>query len=273
MLQMPLKDSRGRGFHLPYLLNPSLSRADSTWRSPLLAKHTGYMKGKGLRGRKVYPHHAALPDSHWQNPMEDRTQVGNGPWQEYRRPRKEGEEQRDSQNRSILAWVKPGTEFTFDIHLLNLSAAELGALLWLLKLPENHYLRFGGGKHSLKKKYCAWDAGASTAASDVVRKAIEAFRSAVAEAYGEGKDEGFENISFIKAFLQACRGFDDGKTVHYPRATQDGRPGPPSPDGESFKWFVANERQENRYALRDLWDDAGLPILKDPQPSGGYRKP
>ncbi|MBI4468139.1 MAG: hypothetical protein HY650_02335 [Acidobacteria bacterium] len=97
----------------------------------------GYALGKGLRGRKVYPHQASLPNGHWSNPTEDRTQQAQGNpahYQEYRRPRNNGEE-RDDQNRSILAWVKPGAEFSFDFHVQNLSAVELGALLWLLDLP------------------------------------------------------------------------------------------------------------------------------------------
>lgn len=53
----------------------------------------------------------------------------------------------------------------------------------------------------------------------------------------------------------------DDRPIHYPRATADGKPGPPSPDGEFFKWFVANEKDGARYALRDLVSDEGLPTL------------
>ncbi len=248
----------------------------------LTKQEAGYRPGKGLRGRKVYPHHLGLPENYWQKPMEDRTQEGNGPWQEYRRPRKNDNEQRDSQNRSTKAWVKPGTEFTFDINFLNLSKVELGALLLLLNLPENHYHRFGGGKplgfgsvrltidsceindqNSLKEKYSSWNPKVSTADGTVIKEAVQAFKSAVSEAYNEGKE--FENTTFIKAFLRSCRGFSDGKPVYYPRATEDGRPGPPNPVGESFKWFVANEKKDNQYALHNLWDDEGLPTLQDPQ--------
>src|SRR5690606_37289476 len=87
----------------------------------------GYTLGKGLRGRKVYPHQTSLPDGHWDNPTEDRTEQGHGTsphFQEYRRPRKNDQEQRDDQNRSILGWVKPDTEFSFDLQVQNLSAVE-----------------------------------------------------------------------------------------------------------------------------------------------------
>jgi hypothetical protein len=116
---------------------------------------------------------------------------------------------------------------------------------------------------SLKEKYSTWVPKSSKADSDVIKKTVEMFKSAVLDAYNSGGE--FEETTFIKAFLRACRGFNDGKSVHYPRVTKDGRPGPPSPDGESFKWFVANEKRDNRYALRNLWNDKGLPTLQDPQ--------
>ena len=34
----------------------------------LSKEDAGYLPGKGLRGRKTYPHHRALPPSHWVNP-------------------------------------------------------------------------------------------------------------------------------------------------------------------------------------------------------------
>jgi hypothetical protein len=79
------------------------------------------------------------------------------------------------------------------------------------------------------------------------------FKLAITESYDQ-KD--FDQVSFIKAFLQAARGFNDGKPIHYPRVTKE-----PHPDGESFKWFTANETQnkERQYSLGSLADDPGLP--------------
>jgi len=142
-----------------------------------------YERTKGLRGRKVYPHHAGATaaSGYWKNPMEDRTQKGipteNATFfQEYRRPHEgypeQGEihlnetsgathfkiqyrpdkEQRDDQNRSILSWVEPETKFSFEIDITNLSDVELGALLWLLDLNGGQedqpklFHRLGGGK-------------------------------------------------------------------------------------------------------------------------------
>lgn len=239
----------------------------------------GYAPGKGLRGRKVYPHHQGLPSGHWANPLEDRTQHGQGPWQEYRRPSQNGQDQRDDQNRSVLGWVKPGARFSFDIHVTNLSMVELGALLYLLRLPQGHCHRFGGGKplgfgnvtlaiencevqtgESLHGRYRSWEA--RTGAENIIEEAVNAFKEALRRAYGGGSGNDFDSIPFIQAFHRACCGFNDGLPLHYPRGTQDGQPGPPSPTGEAFKWFVANERGD-KYALRDLATDTGLPTLQE----------
>jgi len=53
----------------------------------IFKEQAGYSLNKGLRGRKVYPHHTGLPENYWGNPLEDRTQRSeNGFFQEYRRP-------------------------------------------------------------------------------------------------------------------------------------------------------------------------------------------
>ena len=241
----------------------------------LTKAQAGYTSGKGLRGRKVYPHHAYLPEDHWQDPLEDRTQNTNGPCQEYRQPRKGEQEQRDDQNRSILGWIRPGARFALDIHVTNLSKVELGALLFLLQLPEGHYHRFGGGKplgfgsvrlsithcmlrmgKSLREKYRSWDCEESP--EDILEDAVVAFKKAILRAYGRTeKTDSFERVSFIAAFLKACKGFDDRLPIHYPRVTRQ-----PRPDGESFKWFVANEKNHARFCLADLSEDSGLPLLE-----------
>ncbi|MDE0554673.1 MAG: TIGR03986 family CRISPR-associated RAMP protein, partial [Candidatus Poribacteria bacterium] len=113
--------------------------------------------GKRLRGRKQYWHHKGLeaekaPD-YWKASSEDRTrEQTNGRYQEYRRPNKfndrnqRSEQQTDSQNRSIKGWIKPGTVFKASLYVQNLQPEEIGALLWLLSLPEDHYFRLGYGK-------------------------------------------------------------------------------------------------------------------------------
>lgn len=242
----------------------------------------GYSTGKGLRGRKVYSHQRSLPDGHWTNPTEDRTQQPKGTpahYQEYRRPRGiSGQEQRDTQNRSILGWVKPGAEFGFALQVHNLSAVELGALLWLLGLPRDRFFRIGGGKplgfgsvrleivsldvrtgNEIRDRYASWHD--ATSSRDPRADVLKAFMDAVVRAYPP-ESGGFDGVPFIRAFDTASRGHEDYLPTRYPRATESGQPGPPNPDGESFKWFVANERDDARYALPDLSNDTGLPTLR-----------
>ena len=114
-------------------------------------QNAGYSKGKGLRGRKQYWHHKGLEagkaQNYWNPSVEDRTQQKeNGRYQEYRRPSKNSREQTDSQNRSIKGWIKPGTIFKASLYVQNLQPEEVGALLWLLSLPKDHYFKLGYGK-------------------------------------------------------------------------------------------------------------------------------
>jgi CRISPR-associated protein (TIGR03986 family) len=277
------------GFPLNILGQPKPQQAkfyvakDQTGQSLLqnTEKKDSYIHGQALRGRKVYPHHANLPSQHWNNPLEDRTQINqDGYFQEYRR----SGDQRDDQNRSIQAWVKPNITFSFDVDVTNLSNFELGALLWLLALPPDHYHRLGGGKPfgfgsvrldidwdntDLRKgddwqQYYQSLAPLSNANSKESEATIALFQKAFEEAYGDGK--GFNDIPLIQAFCRSAQGFYDKLPIHYPRARQQGQTGavPPHLEGKAFEWFVANERTGGpKAALPPLWDETGLPILNN----------
>jgi CRISPR-associated protein (TIGR03986 family) len=279
----------------------------------LTKEEAGYRSKKGLRGRKVYPHHGNLPEKYWDTPLEDRTQRPQIQseekfFQEYRRPHKpvmengqakllapdrkcfelmpttEANEQRDDQNRSILGWVKQNTDFVFEMGVTNLSRVELGALLWLLELPANHFHRLGGGKplgfgsvqlavdwektelvdgDYLNRMYATLDDNVQTDAQNV-KNCIDDFKQAIADF----SKAAFEQTSFIAAFLHYTKGFD--KPVHYPRALQPGQNRnstiPPHPEGKAFEWFVTNERTGRqggpKLGLSDLVDDRGLPVLE-----------
>jgi CRISPR-associated protein (TIGR03986 family) len=246
----------------------------------LSKEQAGYREGKGLRGRKVYPHHAGMPEGYWEKPTEDRTQVpASGHYQEYRRPGSENE--RDDQNRSIRGWVRPGAVFHFDVHLTNLSPVELGALLWLLSLEDGHFHRLGGGKPlgfgSVRlttdsvdmRTGDAWKRFYGTLEEEVppspdCQGIIRAFTEEVVRAYSRG--QAFEPVPFIAAFLRAAPGFADGLPLHYPRARHGGDPDPVPPhvEGLAYEWFVANDRVvhgqvEEGHALPDLVDDNGNP--------------
>jgi CRISPR-associated protein (TIGR03986 family) len=111
-----------------------------------IVKALTYQPDHGLRGRKVFPHQLqAEHDRYWaqsNDPVEPFRIGTTDVFQEWKRP----QGIQDDQNRTITAWVKPGTTFTFTLEVTNLSNVELGALLWLLDLPEGHYHRLGGGK-------------------------------------------------------------------------------------------------------------------------------
>jgi CRISPR-associated protein (TIGR03986 family) len=249
-------------------------------------KQTGFQNNNGLRGRKVYPHPQKLPEGYWSDPTEDRTQREiEGYFQEYRRPklRIPRREQRDDQNRSILAWVKPDVTFSFTIDITNLSNVELGALLWLLNLPEKHYHRLGGGKplgFGSIRLDIDWDNTDLRKGEDwqqyyrdLLRSlpnqdfkgaevTVLQFKEAFEQAYGNGNK--FDDIHLVQAFCCCAKGFEDGLPIHYPRVRKPGQTGavPPRPEGKSFEWFVANERTGGpKVALSPLWSEGGLPIL------------
>lgn len=132
-----------------------------------MPKEKLYRSDQGLRGRKVYWHHAGLePGQHWSDGQGkyDPAQVEiKKHYREYRRSRSSpgdaGElsadrkryqvtdiEQRDTQNRSVNGWVRRGTTFRLVIEIRDLDDYELGALAWLLTLEKGHFHRLGLGR-------------------------------------------------------------------------------------------------------------------------------
>ena len=245
-------------------------------------------QGKRLRGRKQYWHHKGLEaeltedkqtECYWQPSTEDRTQVKRkGRYQEYRRPNdKDGKPQIDPQNRSIKGWIKPGTEFRVSLYVQNLQSEEVGALLWLLSLPEKHYFKLGYGKplgfgsvrlevdneilplgtgKDWEEYYATLDADPPATLDPAQRdQCIQAFQKSMIAAYDA--DKNFDHLPFIWDFLQILEGpvADDlpDLPIHYPREARN-----PTPEGENFRWFTANERGW-KDALPDVTDTEGLP--------------
>lgn len=282
-----------------YVAEDETGKAQSPGRNN---ERAGYKSGRGLRGRKVYPHHANLPRDYWIEDVDvnnERTEAqrdlsqdqlisdGHTFFREYIRPKTA--KRRDSQNRSIQGWVKEGVEFTFDIHFINLSKVELGALIWLLSLNDGledakYFHRFGGGKPlgfgsvslnlvvessqitsggDLKEFYQSLDSTRKESISAAETKT--AFETAYLSA-------GYQTI--IAAFLRASEGFADKLPIHYPRAghVNNANPVPPHTDGLAYEWFVENakaanpDNAETRLVLQALVNDkgesdTGLPIL------------
>jgi len=209
----------------------------------------GYTTGKGLRGRKVYPHHHMFDE------------------QEYRRTG----DVRDNQNRSIQGWVEPNAKFTFDIHVTNLSRVELGALIWLLSLRENQFHRLGGGKPlgfgsvkleietentrihdgtAWKEYYASLDEPTLPTANH--EDLVQAFKEAVVSAYRPAAK--FESVPLIAAWLRMAAGHQDNLPTHYPRVSAN-----PDAAGENFRWFTENEG-DRKVCLGELVADPGLPF-------------
>ncbi len=256
----------------------------------------GYSKDKGLRGRKQYWHHKGLEViqalDYWKPSVEDRTQrKTNGRYQEYRRPNgANGQPQTDSQNRSITGWIKPATVFKATLYMQNLQPEEVGALLWLLSLPEDHYFRLGygkplgfgsvrmevdeercvngclplgTGKDWKEEYYAAFNASLPAKLDDDRRNThIQAFKAGMVAAYtspGSSVENTYDALSFIKGLKQVLRGPKEDGPIHYPRL----RPNP-NPEGENFKWFTHNERgaqnkKGKKVALPEVTAKKGLP--------------
>lgn len=253
--------------------------------------------------RKRFVTHAMLPANHWEDPTAERSQQHqNGVFREYRRP-SQGVEQgsavqltvngpggatrfalaqphalnNDNQNRSITGWIAKGSRIGVQLRLTDVTLFELGALLWLVTLPEEHRVGLGLAKpFGLGSVHVALDAAGSriydnavliesmqgfsleplgpgqdlTSAGGAGVRAIEHFKEEVAVAYGTvaapaSLEERFVSAPFIKEYLAITRG-NPTVPVHYPRVRPQGMaagaPVPPNPFGRNYEWFVANEK-------------------------------
>ena len=145
----------------------------------------------------------------------------------------------------------------------NLTRVELGALIWLLSLPDDHYLRMGLGKPlgfgSVRAEIIPsgtrvadgnawvttlpeWKSSGPTGCDLVSMKAE--FVTEITRA----------NPTLLRSFLRAAAGFE-GSPVCYPRL-----PDQPNQGAEHYEWFVANDAGQKR-PLPDLFaDDPSLPV-------------
>ena len=240
----------------------------------------GYKAGKALRGRKQYWHHKGLEfkkaPEYWKRVVEGQIQQqSNGRYQEYHRP------ETDPQNRSIKGWIKPDTVFKASLYVQNLQPQEVGALLWLLSLPEDHYFKLGYGKplgfgsmkmeideewlekgclplgtgDDWKAYYADLNACLPATLDDSQRDVcIQQFKASMVTAYNNPPS--FDKLPFISDFLRVLRGPIDNAFIHYPRVTLE-----PKPDGKNFEWFVDNDhyRDGEKLALPEVTAEEGLP--------------
>lgn len=190
-------------------------------------EEAGYRLANRVRGPKVYPHHQDFREENWKSA------------------------DRSNQNRSVTGWVKEGVEFAFDLHVTNLSRIELGALVWLLTLPPEHFHRLGLGKPlgfgSVRLQI--QEEGARVATGAAWTEAALNWSSAPKWVDVMPCQQEFDaamkaaNASLLRAFLRAAAGFA-GTAIHYPRL-------PDQLQGEHFKWFKSNE-EGKKHSLPDL---------------------
>lgn len=190
---------------------------------------------KGPRGRKVYPHQPNAPAGHAF--ADDDT----------------------NQNASIKGWVIPSTEFTFDIHVKNLNRMELGALVFILSMQHDRYLKLGyakplgfgsvrleldfeGSSVSPGQDWAGFFADLSEDAR-AAKADLASLRKAFVDAY-----QPIGAYPYLEAFGTACQGFPAASTVRYPGTGGD----------DGFAWFVANEKANPPQPLPPLGDRAQL---------------
>ncbi|MCL4434548.1 MAG: TIGR03986 family CRISPR-associated RAMP protein [Actinobacteria bacterium] len=276
-----------------------------------IEKSKFYSSGQTLRGRKVYLHHAGLLDGYWDPAWNDRKPRG-GRFQEYRLS--DGESSKpdgdtSDQNRSITKWIRPNVSFQFTLDVKNLSDVELGALVWLLNLPEGHMHRLGYGKplgfgsvqlsidwqvtklckggevkSTSEQTWSAYwkslgDGSSGAGLSDGTllpaepKEAIEATVNSFKETVtGTGAGEEFEEQFEKVSFIRAFLAVSQGNSsmrVHYPRVRKDNSPPPPDP--ESFRWFTENEKTGNQKSLPLPSSNEGLPYYDTSRQGGGQR--
>jgi CRISPR-associated protein (TIGR03986 family) len=224
-----------------------LDKSDGTAQPPGRSKEVaGYHSENRIRGPKVYPHH-----------------------RQFGEPDSKGNE--SNQNRSITGWVNPEVKFEFDLHFENLSRIELGALVWLLKMPEDHFLRLGLGKPlgfgSVRAEIISEGTRvsdghtrthwlASGAAPDPKSTDLEAMNDL--EAMRIEFKNAIENVNskLLDSFLKSAFGFDS-QHIRYPTfSDRNSQNGPPDTN-EHFLWFVKNDAG-CKWTLPDLLDDPSL---------------
>lgn len=189
-----------------------------------------------------------------------------------------GENQFNSVSLALRSSVRPNATFRTTLFVENLSAAELGALLWLLALPDEAVMTMGLGKplgFGAVRVTAEWEKVELFEASNL--NARYRSLSTMPESCDENTLQGLVNdyddilrdrddlARVRKEFLNIVFGYV-GVPVHYPRHRPSGQGHHrPAPQSELFKWWVANEQPGRRYWLPEIGTDVAptLPYLDE----------
>ncbi|GGP08459.1 hypothetical protein GCM10012278_40260 [Nonomuraea glycinis] len=288
------KPQQGRFYVAESAARPDQPVKDGTKKADI------YRHGRGLRGRKMYWHHAGLDaEQHWKVPSggTDPTQIAvGGRYREYLRPRTAIDdsapltpdrrrfattypEQRDSQNRSIGGWVLPGTTFRFTVEVRDVDEYELGALAWLFDLPPGHFHRLGFGRPlGFGSVRMAIEQAELHDGSDY-RRYYQTLSGVLPERDCRAVlDTALEKFNALaeaspvlktvhEAMLAVSRGVPT-LPVHYPRVRREGldvrAATPPDPRGVQYKWFTANEQLKGNASVHGRGRSLPRPVGSEP---------
>ena len=208
----------------------------------------GYQAGQRLAGVKVYPHQQ-VPPSYWSLPSGGYTadpppiprQVDG-----YYRNYLAAPDTPDDVSFAIADWVPVGTTFETTLYVENVTEAELGALLWLLDLPEDCFHKIGKGKPlglGSVRVTTDWERSSLTDGAEQAQRYQQ-----LAPPPQQGHDtatrlaESFDQTlrtSDPRTYLSQLAAFrGTAHPHHYPRT---GRHTPIAPQALTYEWFVANE--------------------------------
>ncbi|MFT4127488.1 MAG: TIGR03986 family CRISPR-associated RAMP protein [Gordonia sp. (in: high G+C Gram-positive bacteria)] len=233
---------RGRKFYLPHVdVSGDSAGAQQYWRS----QNAG--QSVRVNGRHRYPEHVDV--------ARDKPNVGV----------------------EVKDWVPVATAFTCELIVDNVSATELGALLWLLALPEQSVFTIGMAKplgFGATRIDAIWEDVRISSAEQIRERysSLTAAAQQLSSMNGSGESEAqtlidkFDKLLHTSTemqtvrteFLNATMGYE-GLPVHYPRVF--GPNNSTAPRARSYEWWVKNEQTAaNRYAL-ELMDSAEIPWL------------
>ena len=202
-----------------------------------------------LRGRKFYRHQGHDGDTTY--------------WRDSNREYRARIEPSD-QNRTVVDALQPGARFTFDVSFENLSAVELGALLWSLELETGMFHRVG-----YAKPLGFGSSQIRVSALDLLQPAArymftesrpipiidwkQRFKTAMQRAY---VSQPFDQLAPVRD-LHALLSTPPGLPIHYPRPTRVF-----DPDHPNYEWFMENNKPGKRVPLALPGDDRGLPLIR-----------
>lgn len=178
------------------------------------------------------------------------------------------DDERSTQNNTLLSWVNADVEFGFELVVDNLTDLELGALLWLLDPaqlgqdgnPGRHRLGMGKPYGFGVVELSLAATGTTLAPGDQIAQRLRTLDPELPDDPGWTElAERFEQAvagplaPVLRAIRAATTGVGARKKVQYPRNI---------PENDGYTWFVDEERVAGKGQAQ------GLPLLEGPAEQG-----